>query len=68
MGYGTRSDALWRCPRLREVLEFGKSGLEVVCPSMRHYPGEQRVAHGQVAQARDAGLDPGRHDVKKNWH
>jgi hypothetical protein len=28
---------------LCEVREFGQGGLEVICSSLRHYPGEQRV-------------------------
>jgi hypothetical protein len=50
---------------LCEVREFGQSGLEGICSSLHHYPGEQRVVGRQVAQASDVGLDAGRDDLEK---
>jgi hypothetical protein len=50
---------------LCQVREFVQGGLEGICSSVSHYPGEQRVVGRQVAQAGDVSLDSGRDDLGK---
>jgi len=64
----TSNTRFCRSGALFEVREFGQGGPEVICSSLRHYPGEHRVMGSQLAQARYVRLDPGSHFLEKGGH